>query len=142
MRLAAATVRAPCRPAPPERDRGGGGGGGDWTVLTTAGDRITAHLIEGRLEEEGVEVVLDTSNPAPGAWLYPFGDPRAPVRIYVRRRDFERASLLLHEIGHRVADSAGAGNDRTLIWAMVGILAMIALIEVLDVARCFLAGTC
>jgi hypothetical protein len=59
---------------------------------------VIAYLIRGRLAEEGIEVVLDSSNASPGAWLHPFGDPASPVRVFVRRAQLTEASLLLHEV--------------------------------------------
>ncbi len=58
---------------------------------------MIAYLIRGRLAQEGIEVVLDSSNASPGAWLHPFGDPASPVRVFVRRSQLTEASLLLHE---------------------------------------------
>jgi len=69
---------------------------------------VVAHLIRGRLAQEGIEVVLDASNASPGAWLHPFGDPASPVKVFVRRTDLSAASLLLHE----VEQPSGAGQAR------------------------------
>lgn len=85
--------------APPADGGSPGPGGGDrWSLLTVAPNQVVAHLIEGRLAGEGIEVHLDASNLSPGAWLYPGGDPASPVRVYVRRADFSAASLVLHEV--------------------------------------------
>jgi hypothetical protein len=59
---------------------------------------VIAYLIRGRLAQEGIEVVLDSTNDSPGAWLHPFGDPASPVRVFVRRAQLTEASLLLHEV--------------------------------------------
>lgn len=75
-----------------------GGSGGEWALLTEAPGSVVAHLIAGRLADDSIESHLDTSNPSPGAWLQPFGDPLAPVKIYVRRFDLEKAVLVLSEI--------------------------------------------
>jgi len=83
---------------PPEPRDPGGHGGGDWALLTVAANQVIAYLIRGRLAEEGIEVVLDSSNASPGAWLHPFGDPASPVRVFVRRAQLTEASLLLHEV--------------------------------------------
>ena len=90
----------PARPeAPPPGPRDPGGhGGGDWALLTIAANQVIAYLIRGRLAQEGIEVVLDSSNASPGAWLHPFGDPASPVRVFVRRAQLTEASLLLHEV--------------------------------------------
>ena len=84
-------------PPPGPRDPGGRGGG-DWALLTVAANQVIAYLIRGRLVQEGIEVVLDSSNASPGAWLHPFGDPASPVRVFVRRAQLTEASLLLHEV--------------------------------------------
>ena len=65
---------------------------------------MIAYLIRGRLAQEGIEVVLDSSNASPGAWLHPFGDPASPVRVFVRRAQLTEASLLLHEVDQVEAD--------------------------------------
>jgi|GEM_PF-5138266 len=93
-------VSVPVKPSPPE-SADGAGAGGDWTLLTTAGNEVIAHLVMGRLGEEDIECVLDAFNPSPGAWLKPFGDPLAPVKLYVHKHDLARASLVLHEVDHR-----------------------------------------
>lgn len=91
--------RRPSGEAPPPGPRDPGGrGGGDWALLTIAANQVIAYLIRGRLAQEGIEVVLDSSNASPGAWLHPFGDPTSPVRVFVRRAQLTEASLLLHEV--------------------------------------------
>ena len=85
-------------PPPPEPRDPGGHGGGDWALLTIAANQVIAYLIRGRLAQEGIEVVLDSSNDSPAAWLHPFGDPASPVRVFVRRAQLTEASLLLHEV--------------------------------------------
>jgi hypothetical protein len=85
-------------PPPPDPRDPGGHGGGDWALLTVAANQVIAYLIRGRLAQEGIEVVLDSSNDSPGAWLHPFGDPASPVRVFVRRAQLTEASLLLHEV--------------------------------------------
>jgi Putative prokaryotic signal transducing protein len=95
-------------PPPDPRDPGGHGGG-DWALLTVAANQVIAYLIRGRLAQEGIEVVLDSSNASPGAWLHPFGDPASPVRVFVRRAQLTEASLLLHEV-----DQASEAASRRL----------------------------
>jgi hypothetical protein len=73
-----------------------------------APNQVIAHLIEGCLAQEGIDVHLDASNLSLGAWLYPGGDPTSPVRIYVRRADFPAASLVLHEVEQYPDPSAPA----------------------------------
>src|SRR5438309_9652249 len=95
-------------PPPHPRNPGEGGGGGEWALLTVARNQVVAHLIRGRLAQEGIDAVLDASNDSPGAWLHPFGDPTSPVKVFVRRTDLSAASLLLHE----VEQPSGAGQAR------------------------------
>ncbi len=113
-------------------------------LLTTAGNQVEAHLIVGRLAEEGIESVLDASNPAPGAWLHPFGDPLSPVRVYVRRRDLGRASLLLHEVDHRPPDPGACGSPRVrrLFWLVLAIVLLMGGLEILGFAPCALRLFC
>ena len=102
--------RRPSGEAPPPGPRDPGGhGGGDWALLTIAANQVIAYLIRGRLAQEGIEVVLDSSNASPGAWLHPFGDPASPVRVFVRRAQLTEASLLLHEV-----DQVSAAATRRL----------------------------
>lgn len=101
------------------------------------------HLVAGRLGEEGIECLLDTSNPAPGAWLQPFGDPMAPVGVFVRRRDLTAASLLLHEVDHRPPDpTAAPPRARRMFWLVLAIVLLLAFLEVLDFAPCVLGVLC
>jgi hypothetical protein len=122
---------------PPASD-GDGGGGHGWSLLTTARNHLVAHLIRGRLADEAIETVLDTSNPALGAWLKPFGDPLAPVRVYVRRSDLDRASLVLHEVDHRPPDPEAPGPPRArrAWWLTVGAVMVVVLLELLSLFTC------
>lgn len=148
MKLARSPVARPRPPAPPrvEEDRGGGGGG-DWVLLTTARDGVLAHLIQGRLAQESIECMMDESNPAPGAWLKPFGDPMAPVRIYVRRRDYEQATIALYEVDHEPPDPEAAGPPgvRAITWATIAVVvisAMLFLLEIFGFAPCVIGAFC
>jgi len=86
-------------PAPPTIDHGGGGGGG-WAWLVTTNGRIEAELVRGLLEATGVVPVwLDTRDPSPSAWLFPFGDPNAPVKVYVPASMLQAARLAMLEAG-------------------------------------------
>src|SRR2546421_9219267 len=88
--------RRPSDEAPPPGPRDPGGrGGGDWALLTIAANQVIAYLLLGRLAQEGVEGVLDSSNASPRAWLHPFGDPPSPDPGFVRRAQVTEASLLL-----------------------------------------------
>src|SRR5207237_813923 len=106
--------RRPSGEAPPPGPRDPGGrGGGDWALLTIAANQVIAYLIRGRLAQEGIEVVLDSSNASPGAWLHPFGDPASPVRVFVRRAQLTAASLLLHEAAARRLPAGRSGHHST-----------------------------
>lgn len=67
-------------------------------MLTIAKNALIAYVIQGRLTQEGIDSLLDTTNGFPGAWLHPFGDQTLPVRVLVRRWDLSAASLMLHEV--------------------------------------------
>ena len=123
---------------PREADGDGGGGGHGWRLLTTARNHLVAHLIRGRLAEESIEVLLDLSNPALGAWLKPFGDPLAPVRIFVRRSDLDRATLVLHEVDHRPpeADAPLPPAAKGAWWVLAASVAVVALLELAGLLTC------
>ncbi|MCW3043644.1 MAG: hypothetical protein JWL57_1802 [Actinobacteria bacterium] len=129
---------------PPEPRDPGGHGGGDWALLTVAANQVIAYLIRGRLAEEGIEVVLDSSNASPGAWLHPFGDPASPVRVFVRRAQLTEASLLLHEVD-QVAEaasrrlSAGA-SGRGSSW--IGFRVLVAVAAALALSGLLVFGPC
>ena len=124
-----------------------GGGGGQWKVLTVAKDHFTAHLIEGLLASVGIEVALDETNLAPGAFLKPFGDPLAPVKVLVREPDFAAATLALAEVDHKPpeVDAQESPLVRRL-WlltiATVIVAAMLAFLEVADFAPCVVGALC
>jgi hypothetical protein len=85
--------------APPEAPPSGGGGGG-WAWLVTARGIVEAQLINGILEANGIApVVLDTSDPSPGAWLFLSGNVNALVRILVPASLLDSARLALLEAG-------------------------------------------
>lgn len=107
-------------------------------LLTTARNHLVAHLIRGRLAEESIEVLLDLSNPAIGAWMKPFGDPLAPVRIFVRRSDLDRATLVLHEVDHRPPnpDALPPRPARAAWWVFVGSAAVVLLLEIAGLLTC------
>ncbi len=133
---------------PPLAPRPHRGGGGDkWKELTVAKDHFTAHLIEGLLASVGIEVVLDETNLAPGAFLKPFGDALASVKVLVREPDFDAATLALAEVDHRpaVADARESPPVRRL-WlltlATVIVAAMLAFLEVVDFAPCAIGAFC
>lgn len=121
----------------PPVDAGGGGGGGQgWTLLTTARNHLIAHLISGRLAQELIDVMLDTSNPALGAWMKPFGDPLAPVRVFVRRSDLDRATLVLIEVDHRPPDfdAPPTPRARALWFLLFGGVTVALLMQIMGLA--------
>lgn len=153
--------------APPADPPGepGHGGGGRWSLLTVAPNQVVAHLIEGCLAQEGIDVHLDASNLSMGAWLYPGGDPTSPVRIYVRRADFPAASLVLHEVeqypdplapASLESEAAGAGAGiakATLVdaarppiglspWARTVVYILLGLVALATVGALILFGPC
>jgi hypothetical protein len=66
-----------------------------WVQAAVAANDYEAHLMSGRLEEEGIEVVLEPFATGAAAYLHPGGDPSAPVRILVPTEDGERATATL-----------------------------------------------
>lgn len=116
-------------------------------MLTTAKDHVTASLIEGLLATNGIECHLDRSNPAPGAFLKPFGDPLAPIPIFVAQVDFESASLVLHEVEHVAPDPQDFPPRvvRRIWWitiAVVLVVALLTLLETFDFAPCVIRVFC
>lgn len=125
----------------------GPGGGGDWTLLTTARNELLGHLVQGALAAEGIECIVEAFNPSPGAWLKPFGDPLAPVRVYVRKRDRDAASLLLHEVDHRPVDPEAPPARRVRAMWLATMLVIAAatglmMLEVLGQPLCVLGLPC
>jgi hypothetical protein len=119
-------------------------GGGDWALLTVAANQVVAYLIRGRLAEEGIEVVLDSSNGSPGAWLHPFGDPSSPVRVFVRRVQLAEASLLLHEV-EQVPETgsrrpAAQATGRRSSW--IGFRVIVAVAAALALSGLLVFGPC
>ena len=130
-------------PPPDPRDPGGHGGG-DWALLTVAPNQVIAYLIRGRLAQEGIEVVLDSSNASPGAWLHPFGDPGSPVRVFVRRAQLTEASLLLHEVD-QVAEAASRRPPRGFTGkgsSWIGFRVLVAVAAALALSGLLVFGPC
>lgn len=126
--------------APPA---GGGGGDGEWVFLTLARNLAQAHLLDGLLRSRGIETHFDSSNPSPAAWLLPFGDPGAPVRILVRSAFVDDARLVLHEVDHGMPSDRTP--DRGFPWALViaillGVL--LAFMQIVWRGPCITAGIC
>lgn len=132
-------VRKP--PTAPE----GGGGGDRWVLLVVARDHITAHLISGRLHEDGIESRLDTSNPAPGAWLHPFGNPMAPVKVFVLERDLEWGRLIIgRPEPERSALSDSRPGFRLVLYLIItlAVAATLTVLEIVDFAPCRIGLFC
>jgi hypothetical protein len=129
---------------PPATHEDDGDGGGEWVLLTVARDQVIAHLIRGRLASEGIESIFDRSNPAPGAWMHPFGDPQAPVKVLVRRRNLEWARFSLEEVGHRAPDPDAPGPPalRWMVVATAVVVALLLLLEIWDFAPCVIGIFC
>ena len=122
------------------------GSGRDWVQLTTTKGQVAAHLLSGRLEQDGIESTLDSSNPNPGAWLMPFGDPAAIVRILVRRSQLEWAQLVLRDIEgfapERSAPSLPRGRSVGALLLIAVLLASLAMVELADSPACVLGLFC
>ena len=109
-------------PPPPdlldERD----GGGSDWVQLWVAENDIDAHLLVGRLHQEGIETrsVKDRSSPV---WLFGGSNPWAPVAIWVRRFQFTDSRIVLAELSFQGPDAvpaqapSGSGSMALAWWA-------------------------
>ncbi len=84
-------------PPPPVTLDEHAGGGSDWVHLVHATNDIDAHLLEGRLQEAGIEVrrIKDRSGPV---WLHGGSNPWAPVAIWVRRYQLDDSRLVLAEL--------------------------------------------
>lgn len=129
-----------------------GSGGGDWSLLVVAPNRVVAHLIGGLLTHVGIEFVLDTFNPSPGAWLLPFGDPAAPVKIMVRRFDLSAGRAIIdttQSFNRERAMPPLAGrreprtwNPRLVLVVTFTIVLLLTVVEVVGFAPCFLRLFC
>jgi hypothetical protein len=112
----ATLVEAP----PPPVDASESGGGSDWVPLIDAKNDIDAHLLEGRLNEAGIEVraVKDHSGPS---WLMNGSDPWGPVAILVRRFQYDDSRLVLAEVSFTAPDATRTEPRRTsplLFWTV------------------------
>lgn len=119
-------------PPPPEITESEGGGSG-WVELTRARDDIDAHLLEGRLNEAGIETRAIKDRLAPGAWLHGGSNPWAPVTILVRRFQLEDAQLVMAEISlaapeARVPSAPASPGLPLKWWLLAAALALVALL--------------
>jgi hypothetical protein len=83
---------------PPETKDRTGGGGSEWVELTRADNDIDAHLLAGRLAQEGIENRWVKDRSGYGAWMYGGSNPWAPVTILVQRFQLEDARMVLAEV--------------------------------------------
>ena len=115
---------------PPPVDTSESGGGSDWVPLIDAKNDIDAHLLEGRLNEAGIEVraVKDHSGPS---WLMNGSDPWGPVAILVRRFQYDDSRMVLAEVSFAAPDASrpvpGTEPRRTspvLFWTVALVLGL------------------
>jgi hypothetical protein len=87
------------------------GGGSDWVLLLSAKNDIDAHLLEGRLNEAGIEVraIKDRSGPS---WLLGGSDPWSPVAIWVQRFQYEDSRIALAELAFDAPDEPSPRTER------------------------------
>lgn len=137
-------------PAPPAQS--GEGGSGGWKWLVTARDTFEGELLRGMLEAAGVPVALDGFDRSPFAWMYPAGNVRVPVQVFVPAGLLDVARLELLEANFvtpdRLAASRAAAPARRLlrdrirpVWLVVAILtalvvAWVIVIEILSFMPC------
>ena len=135
----AARIDIPLPPLAMER----GGGGSAWTELVTANDDIQASLLTGRLDAAGIETFTVKDRTAPGAWLLAGSNPWAPVKIYVRKLQYEDARLVVAEIALEADDTPtdpSAGPQLSWAWWITAValgigLTVLSLAQYLDGAR-------
>ena len=115
---------------PPPPAAVGTGGDSQWTELAEARDDIEAHLLTGLLAETGIETRTVKDRSGPGAWLYGGSNPWAPVMVWVRRYDRERAGILLAEMAWEgptaeppAPQDAHAHRRSALVWWLVAVAA-------------------
>ena len=102
----ATLVEAP----PPPVEAGENGGGSDWVLLIKANNDIDSHLLEGRLNEAGIEVraIKDRSGPS---WLLGGSDPWAPVGIWVQRFQYDESRIVLAELSFNAPDATESPEE-------------------------------
>ena len=88
------------------------GGPSDWVKVAVAGNEYEAHLMAGRLEEEGIKVVLDPYATGVAAYLQAGSDPNAPVRILV---PWDREDDAVEVLAVIDAESSVAGAEETTV---------------------------
>ena len=87
------------------------GGGSDWVLLLSAKNDIDAHLLEGRLNEAGIEVraIKDRSGPS---WLLGGSDPWAPVALWVQRFQYDDSRIVLAELSFNAPEEPRTRSER------------------------------
>jgi hypothetical protein len=100
-------------PPPPVALDDPGGGGSEWVPLITADNDIDAHLLEGRLNQAGVEVrsIKDRSGPV---WMHGGSNPWAPVAIWVRRFQLDDSRIVLAELSYRWPSAPRTDRSETV----------------------------
>ena len=138
-------------PPPPAAVGLGYGGGSDWVQLWIAQNDIDAHLLEGRLHQEGIETrsIKDRTS---AVWMFGGSDPWAPVAIWVRRFQFQDSRIVLAELSFEGPDavrdeSASNGWSSVAWWAAALALGLfftgVGLMRSMDhLERCGLKLTC
>ena len=91
-------------PPPPLSVDDGPGGDSGWTPLVDAPNDIEAHLLIGRLAEEGIETraIKDRKGPA---WMHGGSNPWAPVAIWVRTFQLHDSQVVLAELAFNGPDA-------------------------------------
>lgn len=99
---------------------GTGGGDGRWAWLLTVNGHVEAQLVRGMLETAGiVRVLLDATDPSPGAWMFPSGNPNALVRIYVPKVWLDDARLILLDAGVEAPDEPARDLAPVSAWPWI-----------------------
>ena len=106
-------------PPPPALLETDDGGGSDWVQLWIAKNDIDAHLLVGRLNQEGIETRSVKDRTSAG-WMFGGSDPWAPVVIWVRRFQFQDSRIVLAELSFAAPDAVrpatGSSGWSTLAW--------------------------
>jgi hypothetical protein len=110
-----------------------------WVKVAVATDDIEAHLIAGRLEGAGIDVLMEPDRTGLGDYLMGGHNPRAPVWIFVPEIAAEEAALTLEgdanlqddgpvTVAERSDPPLAAPSGRPVTWWIaVAIIAVILL---------------